>query len=294
MLLTYFTNRFLCNTSGSGKTRLLLEGLTRNWGLYFTARTQPEGVGSSDLEGILASLVEISRLTKLTKENFDTAHAENREVTFRRFHLLVYVRLLIFRVFLQCASVMPSGIVDEHKRRWLLLQLAPETFLGSDVFYDLTVNLINVSPTYLMQEVNSERLKVCDLLGLLPSGLFCVLDEAQIPTNMFSDCFLSETEPTKPRPILRQVITSWMRTFPALIISGTGISMGEMETVIGSVVSKLHCLPSRTITETGAFNDAKSLRAYLKRYLPKEYLCTEEGKAVISRAGYWLHGRYVM
>jgi hypothetical protein len=149
MPLTSFVTRFLCNTSGSGKTRLLLEGLSLNWGLYFTARTQPEGVGSSDLENVLTSLEEFARLTKLTDENPDMAHAANRRVTSLRLDLIIYVRLFVFRVFLECASALPGGIVHEHKRRWLLVQLAPETLLGSDVFDILTEDLKGVSPHYL-------------------------------------------------------------------------------------------------------------------------------------------------
>lgn len=33
---------FICNTSGSGKTRLTFEGLARIWGVYFSARTKPD------------------------------------------------------------------------------------------------------------------------------------------------------------------------------------------------------------------------------------------------------------
>ena len=292
MPLTSFTTKILCNTSGSGKTRLLLEGLCLNWGLYFTAETQPEGVGSEDLEFVLRSLHDFSRLIKLTDTNVDTAVAENRAVTTRRFLILLYVRLLIFRVFLERASATPSGIVDEHKRRWLLIQLAPVTLLGTDIFHSLTVSLLAASPLYLMQGVESELAKVRKFL--LRSELFCVLDEAQAPTNMFSDCFFSEATPATPRPILRQLITCWEKILPNFIISGTGISMEGIETVFASAVAKVASLGSRTITDTGAFNDAKSQRAYLKRYLPEKYLDTEAGKVVASRVRFWLHGRWVM
>jgi hypothetical protein len=293
MSLTLIVTSFFCNTSGSGKTRVIFEGLCLNWGLYFTACTQPEGIGSSDLENVLNMLAEYTRLTKLTEENRDTAHSTNRAVTSRRFFLLLYVRLFVFRVFLERAAALPGGIAEDHKRRWLLVQLAPETLLGTDVFNILTTLLRDASPSYLQAGVSSELPKVAKLLSILPSELFCVLDEAQIPTNMLVDYFLSETEPAEPRPILRQLITSWMGTIPKLIISGTGISMEKMETVISSVASKQASFPSTTITNTGAFNDARSQRAYLKRYLPKGYLNTDEGKAVVSRARFWLHGRCV-
>src|SRR5438309_518505 len=37
--------RFICNTSGSGKTRRMLEGLTKYWGLYMVATPDINGVG---------------------------------------------------------------------------------------------------------------------------------------------------------------------------------------------------------------------------------------------------------
>ena len=175
MSLTSFATSFLCNTSGSGKTRLLFEGLSLNWGLYFTARNGPDGVGSSDLDNVLTSLVDFRRLTALTEENRDTAHAYNQAVASRRFILLLYVRLLVFRVFLECASALPGGIVEEHKRRWLLVQLAPETLLGSDVFDILTESLRDASPHYLMAGVNSEQLKVANHLGIHRRSYFASL-----------------------------------------------------------------------------------------------------------------------
>ena len=48
--------RFVCNTSGSGKTRRLLEGLTKSWGLYFVAARDNNGVGVNDLEAALGDV----------------------------------------------------------------------------------------------------------------------------------------------------------------------------------------------------------------------------------------------
>jgi len=45
--------RFVCNTSGSGKTRRILEGLTKSLGLYFVAARDNNGVGVNDLEAAL-------------------------------------------------------------------------------------------------------------------------------------------------------------------------------------------------------------------------------------------------
>ena len=113
----------VCNTSGSGKTRLLLKGLSRNWGFYITARTQPDGVGSADLEFTLEDLGR--DLEIITKENHHKVVPSNEKVARRRIHLVLYARFVCFRVFLECAAAMNNGITEDDKRRWLLIQLAP-------------------------------------------------------------------------------------------------------------------------------------------------------------------------
>ena len=42
--------RHLFNVSGSGKTRLLLEGLCHHWGFYFACRVLGPSAGSKDFE----------------------------------------------------------------------------------------------------------------------------------------------------------------------------------------------------------------------------------------------------
>jgi hypothetical protein len=252
--------RFLCNTSGSGKTRLLLEGLTRNWGLYFTARTQSDGIGSSDLERILKDLESEGRLTMITEENRATALDANREVTARRFLLLIYVRLLVLRIFLRCASARPGGIKEEHRHQSLLLQVAPGLLPGPDVFLEQTQRFKKASFYYLQSSVKSELQEIRGLLGQ-SSELFCILDEAQVPTNMSLDCFRSETNEKQRRPLLRQIILSWKSWLPNLIISGTGVSMQDLEVVFGSAVAKEGGLAPETFTELGAFDNENAQRA---------------------------------
>ena len=75
------------------------------------------------------------------------------------------------------------------------------------------------------------------LLGGAP--IFCVLGEAQVPANSFEGCFRSRQDPGIERPILSQIIEDWVVYCPKLIVSGTGLSMKEMNTVLGSVDGKI-------------------------------------------------------
>ena len=54
-----------------------------------------------------------------------TVLERNEEVALRCSQLLLYARYVCFHVFLQCATGMNGGITENHKRRWLLIQLAP-------------------------------------------------------------------------------------------------------------------------------------------------------------------------
>jgi hypothetical protein len=284
-------SRYLCNTSGSGKTRLLLEGLWRNWGLYFTARSEFDDIGSSDLEDILRDMKESNRFTLLTQHNWKTALATNREVASRSFLLLLYVRLLALRIFLECARDRPGGLADHHKGKWLLLQLASKKFLLSDVFSIWTGVLRGSSLEFLSEQAATEVKLIQDISG--SPYLFCVLDESQIPARLFEDYFLSDTKPAKPRPILRQIIQTWRSIIQNLIISGTGMSMAKLETVLGSLVAREGGSKPVVITDTGAFDNPEDQRGYLEQYFPPKFLNSAEGRLVLTRVGYWLHGRYV-
>ena len=231
------------------------------------------------------------RLKKITQGNRVTALIDNQEVARRRFLLLLYARYVCFRVFLECAAAMPGGITENHKVRWLLIQVAPVTLLDeSDIFILFTWLAKGASSLYLERAIATESLIIKELLPQR-STLFCVLDEAQALTKN-SGYFQFDTNPAVGRPILRPIVLAWEAIFPGLIVSGTGISMWNVKDVIGSVVAK-EGGSLETVTETGGFDNEIGQRAYLQKYLPLGFLETSEGKEIASRVGYWLRGRFV-
>jgi hypothetical protein len=263
---------------------LLLEGLTRNWGFYFTARSKPDGIGSSDLGETLQRLEK--KLSPLNPNDESvTTLRENRDVASHYFRILLYARMIVFRAYLACAYSQPGGITAKHKGQWLLLQIAPTTLLGKDVFRSLARALLKTDSTNLLIGIEEERSKI-EKLVFHPSP-FCVLDEAQIPSNTFKDYFLSDTGKTK-RPILREIIATWSEEFPNLIVSGTGVSMQEVEKVFGSVVAKPASDEAILVTDVGAFDTWNSQKQYLSLYFPPNIL----DRSLASYLEYWLRGRY--
>ena len=189
---------------------------------------------------------------------------------------------------------MTGGITENHKLRWLLIQVAPVTLLGvPDIFRKCIECAERASTNYLKDAIRQESYQITQYLPQVPT-LFCVLDEAQTLTKD-KRFFQSDPDPPKspePRPILREILRPWSWILP-LIVSGTGISMADVEVVTGSMVAKEDSGSSNTVTEVGGFDDEDGRRAYLEKYFPPGFLDTSEGEEIVSRVGYWLRGRFV-
>lgn len=281
--LTSLRIRYLHNTSGSGKTRLLLEGLCKKWGFYFTANNSRDRVGSSDVYYALRSV----DLVSLPPEGYEKTLESNVASARRRFLFVLYIRSLTFRVFLDCAIQVDGGLNEEHKRRWLLFQLRSDQLVGHDRFGLLADELVGTHSDYLDRLISSELGYIRWLLD--PSPIFCVLDEAQLLATMYNNCFRSD-DGDEPRPIIRPITQLWSVYMPSLIISGTRTPIKVMEDAHGSAVAKLPH-PLTIITNIGAFNDGKGQLEYLKQYLPPGYLDTDQGKRLVPRLTYWLRSR---
>jgi hypothetical protein len=272
---------------------LLLEGLSRNWGYYFTARTKPDDIGSCDIETVLEEMRDHQQLDPLSRqEDRDTTLFRNQDIAARRLLLPLYVRTLIFRIYLQVALEQSGELTDEHKKKWLILQIASESFFPQqDIFYEYVRRFANASGVFLAHSVSEESGKIQRIFGPEGVNIFCVFDEAQGPANMFYEYFLSSSLPPRSRPILRQVIDVWRKEFPCLIISGTGVSMLHMEDIIDSVSAK-EKEKAGTMTNTGSFDTRERQTRYLENYLPANLLSGKSGNYLADRLYYWLHGRY--
>ena len=145
-------------------------------------------------------------------------------------------------------------------------------------------NLKDAPDDYLSTQITMENITITTLLN--GQKLFCVLDEAQVPTELASKCFRSRQNPEEDRPILSELIVAWKNRFLGLIVSGTGISMENIEAVLSSNVAK-EGSQMLTFTDLGVFDSEEGQLAYMKQYLPLEIL----DRKLELRAAYWLHGR---
>jgi hypothetical protein len=169
--------------------------------------------------------------------------------------------------------------------------------LGHDVFDTIANETMERWALWeLRDKVYTSVAKVRKLLGLqLYSPLFCVLDEAQLPIPLIETCFRSESKLSRSQAVINCLYSTFMESFPDLVISGTGLSIDRLISAIFSRCGGLVAKPgAETITVyAGAFEHESEQSDYLVRYLPHNYMDGPSGKRLAARLGFWSHGRRV-
>jgi len=123
--------RILCNTSGSGKTRILFEGLYRHWGFYFVAAQGTDNIGTRDLGTMIARMASSpdwidNIFTDPNPEQVLLANAHNERIASNRISKVLLARWTVFRLFIEVAKEINGGVLHDNIRRdWLLFQILP-------------------------------------------------------------------------------------------------------------------------------------------------------------------------
>ncbi|KAF8057442.1 hypothetical protein FPV67DRAFT_1527494 [Lyophyllum atratum] len=309
---------FLVNTSGSGKTRLLLEGLCSNWGFYFTSLVDSSLLGSSDVQNSIRTYIPDSpgfksTLPALGSPGYESAVTRNRRNAHRIFSQLFLARLLVFDLFVEVLNESLKVCEDiqstVYKQRWLLLQLQPSLIHPQiwDVFDDLTGKLAGATDSYINTTTKALLARVRKLCidkspspthpsspsKALQTPIFCVLDEAQYAATQHCFAFRSD-DGSAHRPVLREIVRAWEGQSSGqgvfMVVAGTGISKNVVDQAMASAIMKES--KYRWCSDTGAFDDVHVQRRYIERYLPPSFLSGAAGKRLVERMGYWLHGRH--
>ena len=140
-----------------------------------------------------------------------------------------------------------------------------------DIFQSLTDILHNASDAYLGVDDDGEDMRLLiDIRSFIPSELYLVLDEAQIPARLFREAYRSADRPSIPRPILREILSAWDKK-GYRIVAGTGPSVRVVDEVVDSRVLATD-IGWHTCTQTGAFDSFKAHSAYISRDAPPTWL----------------------
>ncbi|KAG6827376.1 hypothetical protein H0H92_012050 [Tricholoma furcatifolium] len=306
---------FLVNTSGSGKTRLLLEGLCRSWGFYFTSMVDSSLLGSTDVQNSIRQYVPDSvgfrpilpSSDSPQYSQYESLLDQNRLNAKRIFSRVFLARLHVFNLFIDIMNEQgfsKDSNLTAYKQRWLLLQLQPSLIHSKiwDIFDDITRKLSHCNESYInstTQTLLARARRLCVDKNTSPSNeaiqtpIFCVLDEAQYAATQHSSAFRSE-DGNASRPILREIVRSWEGQTSGqgvfMVVAGTGISKDVVDQAMASAIMKES--KYRWCSDTGAFDKPIVQRRYLEKFLPLSLLSSPSGIRLLERVWYWLHGRH--
>lgn len=198
---------FICNTSGSGKTRLILEGLIKYWGLYFVTARDENNVGVDDLENALNDIGFYEDWTDDLRSFEGPAQKEreksNIHISNIAVKMVLAARLVVFELFLQLAIARDRSILPEHRRIWLLCNPLPG-FETPHPFVTMKRCLDRASDralTFLIYDFERVHRRYFPR-----SKFFITLDEAQVASRLNRFSFLSSSNPTKSRSVLREIV----------------------------------------------------------------------------------------
>ncbi|KAI3621027.1 hypothetical protein WG66_013389 [Moniliophthora roreri] len=304
----------LINVSGSGKTRIVLEGLLRHWGFYFVCRDDGTMIGSRDFANALDDISKHPKFTKdlrsisfVSQDSFWPALSNNRQIAATRFCEVILARLVIFNHFLHSMELQTQqGCLQDassYIKKWLYLQLYPGS-LHPD-YEDVFASLASLFSGTLDSELEAETVRVRDSvrqkLGRQTGRphFYIVIDEAQEAASSFPDAFVS-TKNVDFRPILREVVLHWTnllkshakKHYISFIVTGTGVSVKHLNEVFGSASYKHSSHRFFASSATGAFDSREEQESYVAQYVPPEVLNTDSGRKLMDRMWHWLRGRY--
>ncbi|KAF8584789.1 hypothetical protein K439DRAFT_1633194 [Ramaria rubella] len=291
LFATSDSEKIFCNVSGSGKTRVLLQGLYRTWGFYFVCQVDSNGIGSRDIATAILLLSKTKGWTEPLPERRSLAllaSNDNDQIAQAQFKTVLLARLIILNLFLTICEEH-QGIADEAKGLWTILQVDPTNFDHSyDIFNDLFQLLAGITDSDLHEHFSNE-LRAAN--NRLRSHLVCVIDEAQAAARSHEKAFISSaTSSPLSRPVLKSLSKFMHSCNFQVILTGTDISIDKIGTAI--VSSSLKSPEFQFFHETGSLDDVKNHAAYMERYLPASLLQGEAGEQLRRRSWHWLRGRY--
>ncbi|KAG6848456.1 hypothetical protein H0H93_016805, partial [Arthromyces matolae] len=279
---------FLVNAAGTGKSRLMYEGLCQHWGLYLNAN--PEYEESQPLVTLLseynirAEAFFIEHLPPKSTPGFTSLVAKNREIAETRFSAILLAYLTIFKEFLEIARLQNAESIDEQKRRWLLCQIKPpESSLNP---FDEIVKALEFSPAGPVSERLNDVLAA--LKPLLPDsvkkdGFYIVIDEANAA---IADMWTTTDAEVGAHSALRELIDLFKRKlsllggdFITFVVTGTKIP--------AEYFSSPEWSTWKWSSDTGCFDTPEMQRKYIDSFFPLGFEAKPGSDDIYRRMWNW-------
>ena len=236
----------------------------------------------------------MSTTKKLVEPSSSADQEKNINAARRAFSQLLCARIFVLEKLLQ---KMPSNTTAAvARRRWVFAQILPPWYTQFDIFVTV-LKVIRGGDTNVLDQIASDILKGLKERkpNLFPSAknLFVVVDEAQVAAQGEKglEYYFRSGDGANPRPILREIIKSLDEsgTFSGVILSGTGLSLGIVNTALSSVSAK-NIGKHEVFVDTGCFGkEDPSHQSYINRYL--KLSGNDSDRRLLERMQYWLSGR---
>ena len=274
--------------SGSGKTRLCLEGLCHDWGLYISCGVSTNNplTGSADFRAAM-DIMEDTSNWKESANKVDLAH--------RVFAMLICARVFVLKCLLDLLPADTSA--ETARRRWVLAQVMPPISFDKDLFV-LVLNSLRAAyktdlaafTDFILDELATRHEK-----NFHPRKLFAVVDETQVATEYLNESFCSLTSASEKRPVLHPFYNYLWNSnfFRGVILAGTGLSMKMVRTSVISEYVRVQSyrLVPFVFVEVGRFEkDDVFHHTYIEKYLSLSE--SDSDRRLMQRILYWFHGRW--
>ncbi|KAJ3908132.1 hypothetical protein F5879DRAFT_874404 [Lentinula edodes] len=290
---------FLVNTSGTGKTKLLFEGLCLHWGLYMTCSLDSFNLGAADIPFALDNINEnatwTTRLSSTSSDNYASSLKTNIHLVYRAVSEVLLARLLIFKMYLEACST--QGFSVEHRRRWLESQIFPTNIIP--YFDPFSMLKSKISEGFLSDEDLDEAITHSwdeiqsfwnsPEMSTAGDSFYIAIDEANVASRKHDEAF----EDQHGRyPILKEIIRGLRRQIGSsklpirFVVAGTMIPEDHFQSTVGEWDDFRWC------SDTGSFNDPEDHRRYVSQFMPDSFSSSVTGQALIARMWYWLRGRH--
>ena len=276
----------------------MLEGLTKYWGFYFVAVPDDNNVGIRDLQNVLNDVAEydewVSDLRSLPPEELAGQNDINSGIATKHLRKLLAARIMVFQLFLELAIELDGKILEKHKRIWLLFQLSDRLSGRSGTLHPF----VRIIEKFLFHASNEALITLVnrfpgfpDILDrYVPQTHFIIgLDEAQRAARKYPYSFISSTSDGRPRSIIREIVRVFAKLPIKLVVSGTGLSLGDIRDAMASGVSKTRAV--NVFYQLGMFDTWPKLKLFFERYIPPSILDSPSGSRLQQRIREYLLGR---
>lgn len=267
--------------------------LSTHWGFYFVAAPDGNGVGVGDVSQALDSLLQyrewVPDLDLVPAEDRSLLSFINGQIVFKQIGKVFAARIAVFKLFLDVARSVDGGLQEKHKLLWLRFQLSDPKGAAPHPFVSIIEQLERASEEAITQLIK-EITQICDDQLRSEAPFIIALDEAQRATRRYPRCSIS-SEQQHFRSIIRDISKLFTENLSTkLIVSGTGLSLPDLQDAMASGVSK--AAPVKQHFELGTF-DWPKLDYFLRKYVPGPTLETASWQHLQVRMREYLLGRSV-